>query len=91
MEQTALAAYGPPVRTANSITIDWQPPVMNGLDFLIALRAEENGRKPVVVFCTTENDMSNITKALRAGADEYVMKPFDGDIIESKFAEVGLV
>ncbi|TGY87536.1 response regulator [Marinicauda algicola] len=75
----------------DAILLDWNMPVMNGLDFLIALRAEAGGRKPVVVFCTTENDMSNITQALRAGADEYVMKPFDGDIIESKFAEVGLV
>lgn len=75
----------------DAILLDWNMPVMNGLDFLIALRAEEGGKKPVVVFCTTENDMSNITQALRAGADEYVMKPFDGDIIESKFAEVGLV
>lgn len=74
-----------------AILLDWNMPVMNGLDFLIALREEEGGRKPIVVFCTTENDMSNITQALRAGADEYVMKPFDGDIIESKFAEVGLV
>lgn len=75
----------------DAILLDWNMPVMNGLDFLIALRAEAGGKKPVVVFCTTENDMSNITQALRAGADEYVMKPFDGDIIESKFAEVGLV
>lgn len=75
----------------DAILLDWNMPVMNGLEFLIALRAEENGKKPVVIFCTTENDMSNITQALRAGADEYVMKPFDGEIIESKFAEVGLV
>jgi len=75
----------------DAILLDWNMPVMNGLDFLIALRGEKGGDKPVVVFCTTENDMSNITQALRAGADEYVMKPFDSDIIESKFAEVGIV
>ena len=44
-----------------------------------------------MVFCTTENDMAHITEALRAGADEYVMKPFDGDIIESKFQQTGLL
>ena len=75
----------------DAVLLDWNMPVMNGLDFLIKLREEPNGKKPVVVFCTTENDMSHITQALRAGADEYVMKPFDGDIIESKFAETGLV
>jgi two-component system chemotaxis response regulator CheY len=74
-----------------AILLDWNMPVMNGLDFLIRLREEPGGKKPVVVFCTTENDMSHITQALRAGADEYVMKPFDGEIIGSKFAEAGLV
>jgi two-component system chemotaxis response regulator CheY len=75
----------------DAVLLDWNMPVMNGLDFLVKLRAEPNGKKPVVVFCTTENDMAHISQALRAGADEYVMKPFDGDIIESKFAETGLV
>jgi len=75
----------------DAVLLDWNMPVMNGLDFLIKLREEPEGSKPVVVFCTTENDMAHITQALRAGADEYVMKPFDGDIIESKFAETGLV
>ena len=74
-----------------AVLLDWNMPVMNGLDFLIKLREEPEGKNPVVVFCTTENDMSHISQALRAGADEYVMKPFDGDIIESKFAETGLV
>jgi two-component system chemotaxis response regulator CheY len=66
-------------------------PVMNGIDFLRALRREAGGDKPVVVFCTTENDMDHISEAIHAGANEYIMKPFDGEIIESKFAEVGLV
>ncbi|MEO1040531.1 MAG: response regulator [Pseudomonadota bacterium] len=77
-------------RMPDAILLDWNMPVMNGLDFLIRLRQEPGGGAPVVVFCTTENDMSHITQALRAGANEYVMKPFDGEIIESKFAEVGL-
>ena len=75
----------------DAILLDWNMPVMNGLDFVKALRREEGGDQPVVVFCTTENDMAHITEALRAGADEYVMKPFDGDIIESKFQQTGLL
>lgn len=75
----------------DAILLDWNMPVMNGLDFLRALRKEKGGEAPVVVFCTTENDMGHITEALRAGANEYIMKPFDSDIISSKFAEVGLV
>jgi len=75
----------------DAVLLDWNMPVMNGLDFLKKLRSHENGAKPVVIFCTTENDVAHITEALRAGADEYIMKPFDGDIIESKFSEAGLV
>jgi two-component system chemotaxis response regulator CheY len=44
-----------------------------------------------VVFCTTENDVEKIAEALKAGADEYMMKPFDGDILHSKFSEAGLI
>lgn len=75
----------------DAILLDWNMPVLSGIDFLRQLRAEHNGDKPVVVFCTTENNLDNITEALSAGANEYIMKPFDGDIIEAKFAEVGLV
>jgi two-component system chemotaxis response regulator CheY len=74
-----------------AILLDWNMPVMNGIDFLRALRKEPGGDKPVVVFCTTENDLNHIVEAMDAGANEYIMKPFDGDIIEAKFSEVGLV
>ncbi|MDZ4761703.1 MAG: response regulator [Alphaproteobacteria bacterium] len=75
----------------DAVLLDWNMPVMNGIDFLRALRREPGGDRPVVVFCTTENDMAHIAEAMRSGANEYIMKPFDSEIIESKFAEVGLV
>ncbi|MAN74959.1 MAG: two-component system response regulator [Henriciella sp.] len=75
----------------DAILLDWSMPVMNGLDFIRALRREENGRKPIIVFCSTENDAEHIGEAMRSGANEFIMKPFDADIIESKFAEVGLI
>ena len=75
----------------DAILLDWNMPVMNGLEFLKRLRAEPGGAAPVVVFCTVENDPDHIGKALEAGAVEYIMKPFDSDIIESKFAEAGLL
>ncbi|MEQ8295806.1 response regulator [Oceanibaculum nanhaiense] len=75
----------------DAILLDWNMPVMNGIEFLRALRAMEGGDKPVVVFCTTENEMSRIQEALMAGANEYIMKPFDGEIIQSKFEQVGLI
>ena len=74
----------------DSVLLDWNMPVMDGLDFLKALRREPGGARPVVVFCSTETSAERITAALAAGADEYIMKPFDGDILESKFQEAEL-
>lgn len=75
----------------DAILLDWNMPVMDGLNFLKELRKDPKGKKPVVVFCTAERDVAKITQALEAGADEYVMKPFDSDIIESKFYQAGLL
>ncbi len=75
----------------DAILLDWNMPVMDGLEFLVQLRGEPKGTEPVVVFCTVENDPDHIARALEAGASEYIMKPFDSDIIESKFAEAGLL
>ena len=74
-----------------AILLDWNMPVMDGMEFLTALRKSDGGADPIVVFCTTENDMSHITEAISAGANEYIMKPFDKEIIESKFAQAGLI
>jgi two-component system chemotaxis response regulator CheY len=73
------------------ILLDWNMPVMDGFEFLRSLRREENGRHPKVVFCTSEYDVAQIARAMRAGADEYIMKPFDREIIEAKLQEVGLL
>jgi two-component system chemotaxis response regulator CheY len=75
----------------DSILLDWNMPVMSGIDFLEKLRQMENGSSPKVVFCTTENDINHIQRALQAGANEYIMKPFDSEIIESKFLQIGLI
>lgn len=75
----------------DAVLLDWNMPVMDGMEFLRSLRKEQGGNEPIVVFCTTENNMSHITEAISAGANEYIMKPFDREIIESKFAEAGLV
>ena len=70
----------------DAILLDWNMPVMDGLEFLSRLR-----KMPKVVFCTTENEVAQITRALAAGADEYIMKPFDKEIVRSKLQEVGLL
>ncbi|MEH6663466.1 MAG: response regulator [Brevundimonas sp.] len=77
--------------TPEVILLDWNMPVMDGLTFLRRLRAQPGGDQPKVLFCTIETDAERIREALEAGADEYVMKPFDGEILESKLAEAGVV
>jgi len=72
------------------ILLDWNMPVMSGMDFLRALRQTEGGDAPKVVFCTTENGLGHIRAAIDAGADEYVMKPFDRETLESKLQIVGM-
>jgi two-component system chemotaxis response regulator CheY len=74
-----------------AILLDWTMPVMDGYEFLRALRAMPGGDRPKVVFCTTENDLAHIARAMHAGADEYIMKPFDKEIVEAKLQEVGLI
>lgn len=72
------------------VLLDWNMPVMDGLSFLRALRAEFGPDNPPVVFCTTENDMAHIAQAIESGAQEYIMKPFDEEILVGKLAQVGL-
>ncbi len=72
------------------VLLDWNMPVMNGLEFLKALRAEFGPERPPVVFCTTENDLERISEALGHGAQEFIMKPFDEAILLGKLAEIGL-
>lgn len=78
-------------RMPEAILLDWNMPVMDGIDFLRRLRTMSGGTEPRVIFCTTESEIDRVVEALEAGADEYVMKPFDRSIIESKFAQVGLL
>ena len=73
------------------ILLDWNMPVMSGMDFLRALRDANLARRPRIVFCTTENGMAHIRAAIDAGADEYIMKPFDRDTLESKLQLVGMI
>ena len=72
------------------ILLDWNMPVMSGMEFLKLLRQRGHADQPKVVFCTTENDMAHIRAALEAGADEYVMKPFDRETLHIKLQLVGV-
>ena len=72
------------------VLVDWNMPVMGGMEFLRNLRATDLKVQPKVVFCTTENDTAHIRAAIEAGADEYVMKPFDRETLQSKLQIVGV-
>ena len=72
------------------VLLDWNMPVMTGIEFITHLRRMPGGDGPKVVFCTTENDAAHIREAIGAGADEYVMKPFDHETLQIKLQLVGM-
>jgi two-component system chemotaxis response regulator CheY len=72
------------------VMLDWNMPVMDGITCLRALRAAKLPRRPTVVMCTTENQLPKIQQALAAGADEYIMKPFDREVLLEKLTQLGL-
>lgn len=72
------------------ILLDWNMPVMNGIEFLKELR-REFGPNPPVVFCTTETEMKYVEQAIEWGAQEFIMKPFDEEILLGKLGQAGLL
>ncbi len=83
---TACAAEMP-----DAILLDWNMPGMSGIETLKVIRGMAGGDRPRILLCTTNSEIEHITRALDEGADEYIMKPFDDDIIRSKFEQVGLL
>lgn len=71
----------------DAILLDWHMPIMGGIEFLKLLRAYVGGTAPRVIYCLTENDIGQLALAKKAGADDFVMKPFDRDILEALFVE----
>lgn len=72
------------------ITVDWNMPVMDGLSFVHAVRSDPVlGRLPMIMV-TTNNDMEQVAEALAAGASEYIMKPFDENVIRGKLGLLGI-
>src|SRR5512135_2979599 len=63
------------------VLLDWHLPAMEGVDVVASLRKLDQGRQPKVLFCVSEADVAQIAKALRAGADEYILKPFDRELV----------
>jgi two-component system chemotaxis response regulator CheY len=82
-----VRASGPP----DGILLDIDMPVMDGLSCLKALREDHAFDRAAVVMCTTHNSMEKIQAAITGGANEYIMKPFDQDIIRAKLEQVSLL
>lgn len=71
--------------------VDWNMPIMNGYEFVVAVRADESRNGMKIMMVTTETDLDNMARILRAGANEYVMKPFTKEMIIEKMNLLGLV
>ena len=84
----ALAACS--FRMPDAIFVDSSMPVLDGFEFLRELREMPGGERPKVVFCSIEHEVSQIARAMHAGADEFLMKPFDRQSVETKFANLGM-
>jgi two-component system chemotaxis response regulator CheY len=87
-EGLALVRRGPLPDVA---LVDWNMPVMDGLEFIIEVRHNRDWRNITLMMVTTENEHSQIVRALAAGAHEYVMKPFTVDAIGDKLRMLGLL
>jgi two-component system chemotaxis response regulator CheY len=74
----------------DAVLVDAAMPVLDGYEFLKELRAMPGGDKPKVVFCTSEYDVAQIARAMHAGADDFLMKPFDREHVQSKFEGLGI-
>jgi two-component system, chemotaxis family, chemotaxis protein CheY len=70
--------------------VDWNMPEMNGYEFVCAVRKEEAYKDLPLMMVTTETEMSQVVKALEAGANEYVMKPFTKEMITEKLTLMGM-
>jgi two-component system chemotaxis response regulator CheY len=71
--------------------VEWDTEQMSGPEITQAIRLLPGGDMVKVVFCTTRNELADIQEALACGADEYILKPFDSEIVASKFLIMGLL
>lgn len=78
-------------RMPDAVLLDWQMPVMSGLEFLGALRLSTKQPRPYIFYCTTENDPNEISRAFAGGADDFILKPFDRASLEEKLVSAGLL
>jgi two-component system chemotaxis response regulator CheY len=76
------------VPSPDVILLDWHLPGLAATEFLATLRSTAAGRRPYVIYCTTENDPSDIARAFACGADDFLLKPFDRASLQQKFSNI---
>ncbi len=86
----ALDAMNQEFPNVSLVLADWNMPEMNGLEFIRALRAESRYADVIVMMVTTETQVEQMSQALEAGANEYVMKPFNKEVITEKLQLLGI-
>jgi two-component system chemotaxis response regulator CheY len=86
----ALEVIAPQKAAVNLVLADWNMPEMNGLELVKRLRQDPELPSLKVIMVTTETEMSQMSSALEAGANEYVMKPFTKDILKEKLELIGI-
>ncbi|MFZ0311668.1 MAG: response regulator [Candidatus Korobacteraceae bacterium] len=87
MDALALLAKVEPL---DVILIDWNMPMMNGLQLLERIRQQSQFNHTQILMVTTETGMGQMSEALAAGANEYIMKPFTPEMVSDKLHLVGL-
>jgi two-component system chemotaxis response regulator CheY len=73
------------------IFVDWNMPVLDGFGFIRQLRKMPGGNRPKILFCTSENDIAHIARAMHAGADDHILKPFDRALMQAKVESIGFL
>jgi two-component system chemotaxis response regulator CheY len=90
-ENGQLALDSCNIKLPDFIILDWNMPVMTGIEFLKAFKQNDANSQVIVIVCTTENELEKIQAALESGASEYIMKPFDEMILKDKLIQTGIL
>ena len=89
-EEALVLLNAPETGRVDLATIDWNMPVMDGLELVVNIRAEKSLRNITLMMVTTESEHSQIVRALAAGAHEYLIKPFTPEAVQEKLLMLGL-
>ena len=79
------------IKEPDLIIMDWNLPLLEGIDALYKIRAMKLNKAPKIIFCSSISDIDRLQTAIDGGADDYIIKPFDEDIVSTKLTILGLL